>query len=81
MYIKLWLLLFILHLRGGDGISGGSAFNQYIWSLRRKIIIRDNGNLGTGIHQGALIETQPVNGGQLFFQDGERLDGSHFTTC
>jgi beta-xylosidase len=43
---------------GGDGFQVALRSENIYGPYEEKIVIRDNGNLGTGIHQGALIETQ-----------------------
>jgi beta-xylosidase len=55
---------------GGDGFQVALR-SQNIWGpYEQKIVIRDNGNLGTGLHQGALIETQTGEWWTIIFQDG-----------
>jgi len=55
---------------GGDGFQVALRSQNIYGPYEEKIVIRDNGNLGTGIHQGALIETQTGEWWSVIFQDG-----------
>ena len=55
---------------GGDGFQVALRSKNIYGPYEEKIVIRDNGNLGTGIHQGALIETQTDEWWSVIFQDG-----------
>jgi beta-xylosidase len=55
---------------GGDGFQVALRSQNIYGPYEEKIVIRDNGNLGTGIHQGALIETQSGEWWSVIFQDG-----------
>jgi beta-xylosidase len=55
---------------GGDGFQVALRSQNIYGPYEEKIVIRDNGNLGTGIHQGALIETQAGEWWSVIFQDG-----------
>jgi beta-xylosidase len=55
---------------GGDGFQVALRSTNIYGPYEEKIIIRDNGNLGTGLHQGALIETQTGEWWTIIFQDG-----------
>jgi beta-xylosidase len=55
---------------GGDGFQVALRSKNIYGPYEEKIVIRDNGNLGTGIHQGALIETQTGEWWSVIFQDG-----------
>lgn len=55
---------------GGDGFQVALRSRNIYGPYEQKIVIRDNGNLGTGIHQGALIETQSGEWWSIIFQDG-----------
>jgi beta-xylosidase len=55
---------------GGDGFQVALRSTNIYGPYEEKIVIRDNGNLGTGIHQGALIETQTGEWWSIIFQDG-----------
>jgi len=55
---------------GGDGFQVALRSQNIYGPYEQKIVIRDNGNLGTGIHQGALIETQTGEWWSVIFQDG-----------
>ncbi len=55
---------------GGDGFQVALRSKNIYGPYEQKIVIRDNGNLGTGIHQGALIETQTGEWWSVIFQDG-----------
>jgi beta-xylosidase len=55
---------------GGDGFQVALRSANIYGPYEEKIVIRDNGNLGTGIHQGALIETQTGEWWSVIFQDG-----------
>ena len=55
---------------GGDGFQVALRSKNIYGPYEEKIVIRDNGNLGTGIHQGALVETQSGEWWSVIFQDG-----------
>ncbi|MDZ7288749.1 MAG: family 43 glycosylhydrolase [candidate division KSB1 bacterium] len=55
---------------GGDGFQVALRSKNIYGPYEQKIVIQDNGNLGTGIHQGALIETQTGEWWSVIFQDG-----------
>jgi beta-xylosidase len=55
---------------GGDGFQVALRSSSIYGPYEEKIVIRDNGNLGTGIHQGALVETQTGEWWSVIFQDG-----------
>lgn len=55
---------------GGDGFQVALRSRNIYGPYEQKIVISDNGNLGTGIHQGALIETQTGEWWSMIFQDG-----------
>jgi beta-xylosidase len=55
---------------GGDGFQVALRSKNIYGPYEEKIVIRDNGNLGTGIHQGALIQTQTGEWWSIIFQDG-----------
>lgn len=55
---------------GGDGFQVALRSKDIYGPYEQKIVIRDNGNLGTGIHQGALVETQTGEWWSVIFQDG-----------
>ncbi len=55
---------------GGDGFQVALRSKNIYGPYEQKIVIRDNGNLGTGLHQGALIETQTGEWWSIIFQDG-----------
>jgi beta-xylosidase len=55
---------------GGDGFQVALRSENIYGPYEEKIVIRDTGNLGTGIHQGALIETQTAEWWSVIFQDG-----------
>jgi len=55
---------------GGDGFQVALRSQNIYGPYEEKIVIRDNGNLGTGIHQGALVETQTGEWWSVIFQDG-----------
>jgi beta-xylosidase len=55
---------------GGDGFQVALRSKNIYGPYEEKIVIRDNGNLGTGIHQGALVETQTGEWWSVIFQDG-----------
>jgi beta-xylosidase len=55
---------------GGDGFQVALRSKNIYGPYEEKIVIRDNGNLGTGIHQGALIQTQTGEWWSVIFQDG-----------
>jgi beta-xylosidase len=55
---------------GGDGFQVALRSNNIYGPYEENTVIKDNGNLGTGIHQGALIETQTGEWWSVIFQDG-----------
>lgn len=55
---------------GGDGFQVALRSTNIYSPYEEKIVIRDNGNLNTGIHQGALVETQTGEWWSVIFQDG-----------
>jgi beta-xylosidase len=55
---------------GGDGFQVALRSQNIYGPYEEKIVIRDNGNLGTGIHQGALVQTQSGEWWSVIFQDG-----------
>lgn len=55
---------------GGDGFQVALRSKNIYGPYDEKVVIRDNGNLGTGIHQGALVETQTGEWWSVIFQDG-----------
>jgi len=55
---------------GGDGFQVALRSRNIYGPYEEKIVIRDNGNLGTGIHQGALVQTQTGEWWSVIFQDG-----------
>jgi len=55
---------------GGDGFQVALRSENIYGPYEEKIVIRDNGNLGTGIHQGALVATQTGEWWSVIFQDG-----------
>ncbi|MBA7713187.1 hypothetical protein ES703_122187 [subsurface metagenome] len=55
---------------GGDGFQVALRSENIYGPYEQKIVIRDNGNLGTGLHQGALIETRKGDWWTIIFQDG-----------
>jgi beta-xylosidase len=55
---------------GGDGFQVALRSRNIYGPYEEKIVIRDDGNLGTGIHQGALVETQTGEWWSVIFQDG-----------
>lgn len=55
---------------GGDGFQVALRSRNIYGPYEEKVVIRDNGNLGTGIHQGALVETQAGEWWSVIFQDG-----------
>jgi beta-xylosidase len=55
---------------GGDGFQVALRSKNIYGPYEEKIVIRDNGNLNTGIHQGALVETQTGEWWSVIFQDG-----------
>ncbi|MCX7876759.1 MAG: glycoside hydrolase 43 family protein [Melioribacteraceae bacterium] len=55
---------------GPDGFQVALRSKNIYGPYEQKIVIRDNGNLGTGIHQGALVETQKGEWWSILFQDG-----------
>jgi beta-xylosidase len=55
---------------GGDGFQVALRSENIYGPYEQKIVIRDNGNLNTGLHQGALIETQTGEWWSIIFQDG-----------
>jgi len=63
-------IIYMLPTEGGDGFQVALRSENIYGPYEQKIVIRDNGNLGTGIHQGALIETQTGEWWSVIFQDG-----------
>lgn len=55
---------------GGDGFQVALRSETIYGPYEQKIVIQDNGNLGTGLHQGALIQTQKGDWWTIIFQDG-----------
>lgn len=55
---------------GGDGFQVALRSENIYGPYEQKIVIRDNGTLGTGIHQGALVRTQTGEWWSVIFQDG-----------
>ena len=55
---------------GGDGFQVALRSEDIYGPYEEKVVIQDTGNLGTGIHQGALIETQTGEWWTIIFQDG-----------
>lgn len=55
---------------GKDGFQVALRSKNIYGPYEQKIVIRDNGNLGTGIHQGALVQTQTGEWWSVIFQDG-----------
>jgi beta-xylosidase len=55
---------------GGDGFQVALRSRNIYGPYEEKIVIQDNGNLGTGIHQGAIIQTQTGEWWSVIFQDG-----------
>ena len=55
---------------GRDGFQVALRSKHIYGPYEQKIVIRDNGNLDTGLHQGALIETQTGEWWSIIFQDG-----------
>lgn len=55
---------------GGDGFQVALRSEDIYGPYEEKIVIQDTGNLGTGLHQGALIETQTGGWWTIIFQDG-----------
>lgn len=55
---------------GGDGFQVALRSKNIYGPYEQKIVIKDNGNLGTGIHQGALVQTQTGEWWSVIFQDG-----------
>jgi len=55
---------------GRDGFQVALRSKNIYGPYEQKIVIRDDGNLGTGLHQGALIETQTGEWWTIIFQDG-----------
>jgi beta-xylosidase len=55
---------------GGDGFQVALRSKNIYGPYEQKIVIRDNGNLNTGIHQGALVQTQTGEWWSVIFQDG-----------
>jgi beta-xylosidase len=58
---------------GGDGFQVALRSENIYGPYEQKIVIRDNSYLGTGLHQGALIETQTGEWWTIIFQDGGAL--------
>jgi beta-xylosidase len=55
---------------GGDGFQVALRSKSIYGPYEEKVVIRDNSYLGTGLHQGALIETQTGEWWTIIFQDG-----------
>ena len=55
---------------GGDGFQVALRSENIYGPYEERIVIRDNGTLGTGLHQGAIIETQTGEWWSVIFQDG-----------
>jgi beta-xylosidase len=55
---------------GGDGFQVALRSKNIYGPYEQKVVIRDNSYLGTGLHQGALIQTQTGEWWTLIFQDG-----------
>lgn len=55
---------------GGDGFQVALRSRNIYGPYEEKVVIKDNGNLGTGIHQGALVETPSGEWWSVIFQDG-----------
>lgn len=55
---------------GRDGFQVALRSENVYGPYEQKIVIRDNGGLGTGIHQGALVETRNGEWWSVIFQDG-----------
>lgn len=55
---------------GFDGFQVALRSKEIYGPYEQKIVIRDNGNLGSGIHQGALVETPSGEWWSVIFQDG-----------
>jgi beta-xylosidase len=55
---------------GGDGFQVALRSGNIYGPYEQKIVIRDSGTLGTGIHQGALVQTQTGEWWSVIFQDG-----------
>lgn len=55
---------------GFDGFQVALRSRDIYGPYEQKIVIRDNGNLGSGIHQGALVETPGGEWWSVIFQDG-----------
>jgi beta-xylosidase len=55
---------------GGDGFQVALRSKNIYGPYEEKVVIRDNSYLGTGLHQGALIETQTGEWWTIIFQDG-----------
>src|SRR3989339_663399 len=55
---------------GGDGFQVALRSKNIYGPYEEKIVIRDNGSLSTGLHQGALVETQTGEWWSIIFQDG-----------
>jgi beta-xylosidase len=67
--------------RGGDGFQVALRSKNIYGPYEEKIVIRDNGNLGTSIHQGTFVETQTGEWWSVIFQDGRCVrQVSCFTT-
>lgn len=56
---------------GRDGFQVALRSKNIHGPYEQKIVIRDNGNLGTGLHQGVLIQTQTGEWWSIIFQDGD----------
>ena len=55
---------------GGDGFQVALRSKSIYGPYEEKVVIRDNSYLGTGLHQGALVETQTGEWWTIIFQDG-----------
>lgn len=55
---------------GRDGFQAALRSKNIYGPYEEKIVIRDNGNLDSGIHQGALVQTQTGEWWSVIFQDG-----------
>jgi len=55
---------------GGDGFQVAFRSRNIYGPYEEKIVIQDSGNMGTGIHQGALVQTINGEWWSVIFQDG-----------
>lgn len=55
---------------GFDGFQVALRSKEIYGPYEQKVVIRDKGNLGSGIHQGALVETPGGEWWSVIFQDG-----------